>query len=82
MRVTHSGWYFRVILGWGLVVALHAVRVLLPSEVDRNLAAREAVKKQVTVNDGKLELGPKPPGGGDSGTSRIGTDPPRPTASP
>jgi 2TM domain len=49
VRVLHSGWYFWVILGWGLVVALHAVRVLLPSEVDRKLAAREASNKQVAA---------------------------------
>jgi hypothetical protein len=41
VRVTGGVWYFWVLLGWGVVVALHAVRVLLPTEVDRRLAAAE-----------------------------------------
>ena len=56
MRVTGGTWYFWVILVWGLIVGLHAVRVLLPSEADRRLSAAGAASKQVEVGDTKLEL--------------------------
>jgi hypothetical protein len=62
VRVTGGVWYFWVLLGWGVVVALHAVKVLLPMEADRRLAAEEAGKKVLEVRNGKLELRP-PPGG-------------------
>ncbi len=57
VRVTGGNWYFWVLLAWGVGVVAHAVRVLVPSEVDRNLAARDAGQKQGVVRDGKLELG-------------------------
>jgi hypothetical protein len=61
MRMTGGAWYFWVILIWGLIVTLHAVRVLLPNEVDRRLSAAGAARKQGDVGDTKLEL--KGPGG-------------------
>ena len=60
VRITGGVWYFWVLLGWGLVVALHAIKALLPNETDRRLAATE--KKTVEMRAGKLELKP-PPGG-------------------
>jgi hypothetical protein len=60
-RMTGGVWYLWVLLVWGLGVALHALRVLLPNEVDRRLAASDADKKRIEVRDGKLEL--KGPGG-------------------
>jgi 2TM domain len=60
LRVTGGNWHVWVLLGWGLLVALHTARVLLPSEVDRNLAARAAGQKQSSLRDGKLHLGGPP----------------------
>jgi hypothetical protein len=63
VRVTGGVWYFWVLLGWGVVVALHAVRVLLPTEVNRRLAATpdapsalNATNQSVQARDNKLEL--------------------------
>jgi hypothetical protein len=55
IRLTGGVWYFWVLLGWGVVVALHAVKVFLPTETDRRLAAG---KKTVQAREGKLRLGP------------------------
>jgi hypothetical protein len=62
-RITGGVWYLWVLLVWGLAVAAHALRTILPSEVDRRLAA--AGKRQVETHDGKLEL--KEPAQGDGG---------------
>jgi 2TM domain len=59
VRVTGGVWYFYVLLGWGLAVALHAARVLVPTARDRQLAARGAAAKPTEVRDGKLELKPR-----------------------
>lgn len=56
MQVTHGTWYFRVILVWGVLVVLHAVRVLRPTEADRRLSAAVAARRQVEVGGTKLEL--------------------------
>jgi len=56
-RITGGTWYLWVLLAWSLAVALHAARVLLPSEVDRQLKARDAGRTQSIGRDGKLELG-------------------------
>lgn len=56
IRLSGGAWYFWLLMGWGLVVALHGVRVLLPNETDRRLAA--AAKQRAEVRDGKLQLGP------------------------
>jgi uncharacterized membrane protein (DUF2068 family) len=61
VRVTGGDFYFWVLLVWGLIVALHAVRVFLPSDVDRRLSAAGAASKRARVGDTKLEL--KEPGG-------------------
>jgi hypothetical protein len=61
VRITGGVWYFWVLLVWGLAVAVHALRALLPNAVDRKLAATDAGKRQVEAHDGKLEL--KEPGG-------------------
>ena len=60
-RVTGGIWYFWVLLGWGLLVALHGVRVLLrPEGVERRLpggrAARRESKPPATMGET-----PKPP---------------------
>jgi hypothetical protein len=58
-RLTGGVWSFWVALSWGVLVALHALKALLPNEVDRRLAATE--KKMVEGRDGKLTL-KSPPG--------------------
>ncbi len=55
-RFVGGGWYVWVWLGWGLAVALHAIRALLPNDVDRKLAARTAAGARSVERDGKLEL--------------------------
>ncbi len=50
-RLTGGVWYFWVLLGWGLLVALHGVRVLVPTE-----ASVLPPPKSVAVRDGKLEI--------------------------
>ena len=54
VKLTGGTWYRWVVLVWGLGVAVHALRALLPNEVDRRLAATEA--RQVQARGGKLEL--------------------------
>jgi hypothetical protein len=61
VRVTGGVFYFWVLLVWGLMVALHAVRVFLPNEANRRLSAADTARKRASVGDAKLEL--KEPGG-------------------
>jgi 2TM domain len=56
VRITGGVWYFWVLLGWGAIVALHAVKVILPNETDRRLAQNE--KKTVEAREGKLQIRP------------------------
>ena len=56
VRFTGGVWYPYFLLLWLLVVALHAIRVLLPNEVDKRLAARGDASKRAVLRDGKLEL--------------------------
>jgi len=61
VRVTGGVWYFWVLLVWGVAVALHAVSVLLPTDVDRQLAAKTR-DRRAEAPRGKLELKLPPPG--------------------
>ena len=63
VRVTGGVWYFWVLLAWGVAVALHAVTVLLPTEVDRRLAAQPPREQRIEAREGKLELKLPPPEG-------------------
>ena len=56
VRLTGGSWYFWVLLGWGLLVALHALRVLIPTDAVRT--APVGPPKQVAVRDGKLKISP------------------------
>ncbi len=56
VRFTGGVWYPYVLLAWLLGVALHAIRVLMPNDVDKQLAARAAAGARVVERDGKLEL--------------------------
>lgn len=73
VRLTKGIWYFWVLLFWGLVVALHALRVLIPTE-----PSRPAAPKPTVLRDGKLEIGGpggerSPPSIDTSGQPRSGT---------
>jgi hypothetical protein len=56
VRLTGGVWYTWVLLGWGLVVALHALRVVLPTEGPARAPA--APPQSVEVRDGKLKMSP------------------------
>jgi Flp pilus assembly protein TadB len=56
VRIAGGSVYLWVLCVWGAAVVVHAMRVLVPTAIDRNLAARDAGRKQSAVRDGKLEL--------------------------